>query len=557
MLNPAKTYDDAYNAFRWQIPDSFNIADVCCTHWAAQDPTRIALTHVSQDGMAADYSYDQLEQDSNRCANALAALGIERGDRVGVFLPQSPETLISHLAIYKLAAIAVPLALLFGPDALAYRVRDASTKTIITTPAGLEKLHDLVAATPELSSVIVVGADPMAALPDWATRFEDLLLRASAQFTAIKTAANDPALMIYTSGTTGQPKGALHGHRVLLGHLPGMQLSHDFLPQPTDKIWSPADWAWAGGLLNVLLPSLMLGVPVVSSEAQKFDPEVAFQFLQDHHIINAFIPPTALKMMRTVENPQKRFDLKLRSLASAGEALGADTYEWGQEAFGLNINDCYGQTECNLVLGSCAALGMNRAGAIGRTVPGHKIAILSPSGEPLPVGETGEIAIHAPDPVLFLGYWKQPEATTAKFVGSDRNWFTTGDQAWMDDEGFVTFVGREDDIISSAGYRIGPSEVEDCLLSHPAIALAAIVGKPDELRNEIVKAYVVLHETAEASDALAKGIQNYVRQHLSAHAYPREISFRKCLPLTTSGKIIRRQLREEAAQEINKSQSGA
>lgn len=549
ILKTAPSYDALYNAFRWDIPARFNIADACCSQWAKRDKTRVALHHVHANGDVEDFSFSQLHILSNKLANGFKHLGTQPTDRIGVLLPQSPETLISHLAIYKTGAIAVPLALLFGADALLYRLRDAGVSCIVTNQQGFEKLQPLRIELPDLKTVILVDEVPGIPLPAHTHSFGGILEQGKGQFTCADTGPDDPALMIYTSGTTGPPKGALHGHRVLLGHLPGMQMSHDFLPQPGDRIWTPADWAWAGGLLNVLLPSLMLGVPVVSSSQQKFDPEWAFTLMQDFNVVNAFIPPTALKMLRAVPNPAKQFKLQLRDIASAGEALGADTYHWGMETLGLRINDAYGQTECNLVLGSSAALGMNKAGAIGRAVPGHRVAILNQNGEILTSGMQGEIAIHAPDPVMMLGYWQKPEETDAKFIGPQKEWFTTGDQAVMDENGFVSFIGRDDDLITSAGYRIGPTEVEDCLLSHPAISLAAVVGKPDELRTEVVKAYVVLAEGEQPSETLSANIQDYVRSRLSAHAYPREISFRAALPLTTSGKIIRRELRDEAIRE--------
>jgi len=350
-------------------------------------------------------------------------------------------------------------------------------------------------------------------------------------------------MMIYTSGTTGPPKGALHAHRVLLGHLPGVQLPHEFLPQPGDRLWTPADWAWAGGLLNVLLPGLALGVPVVAARFQKFDPEEALRLMADLEVRNAFIPPTALRMLRGVTNPRGRFDLSLRTIASGGESLGAETFAWGQEALGLSINEFYGQTEANLVLASCAAIGVAEAGSIGRAVPGHEVAVLREDGSEAEPGEPGGIAVRRPDPVMFLEYWNQPDATADKFVN---DWMTTGDQGVMNERGFVQFVGRDDDIITSSGYRIGPGEIEDCLIRHPAVALAAAVGKPDALRTEIVKAFVVLQPGHEASDAMRASIQAHVRERLSPHEYPREVAFVDSLPLTTTGKVIRRLLRDEA-----------
>jgi acetyl-CoA synthetase len=330
---------------------------------------------------------------------------------------------------------------------------------------------------------------------------------------------------------------------VLLGHLPGVQMPHEFLPQPGDRFWTPADWAWAGGLLNILLPGLHFGVPVVARKFEKFDPEEAFRLMADQGVRNTFVPPTALRMLRTVSNPAGRFDLTLRTVASGGEALGAETFAWGREALGLTINEFYGQTECNLVLSSCGALGVAKAGAIGRPVPGHTVGVIRPDGSRCEPGELGQIAVLRPDPVMFLSYWNKPGATEAKFVG---DWMTTGDQGQFDEEGYVHFIGRDDDVITSAGYRIGPGEIEDCLIRHPAVALAAAVGKPDPVRTEIVKAFVVLKEGHKPSDTLASEIQSFVRSRLSAHEYPREIAFRTHLPLTTTGKVIRRLLRDEA-----------
>jgi acetyl-CoA synthetase len=330
---------------------------------------------------------------------------------------------------------------------------------------------------------------------------------------------------------------------VLLGHLPGVEMPHEFLPQPGDRLWTPADWAWAGGLLNVLLPGLHHGVPVVARKTEKFDPEEAFRLMADHQVRNTFVPPTALRMLRTVPNPRGRFALALRTIASGGETLGAETFAWGREALGLTINEFYGQTECNLVLSSCAAIGVAKPGAIGKPVPGHKVAVIRDDGSPCEPGELGQIAVARPDPVMFLSYWNKPGATEAKFIG---DWMTTGDQGLLDADGYVRFVGRDDDVITSAGYRIGPGEIEDCLIRHPAVALAAAVGKPDPVRTEIVKAFIVLKEGYSASDTLASDIQGFVRGRLSAHEYPREISFRSNLPLTTTGKVIRRLLRQEA-----------
>jgi len=539
MLPPIHDYQKLYGEFRWAIPERYNIGIDVCDRWAAHDPSRPAIVHVQPDGRVDVVSFGALKQASDRFANALRAHGIARGDRVALLLPQSPEAVIAHIAIYKLGAIALPLSLLFGPDSLVYRFQNSGAKAVVTNSHGLEKLAEVGDLAPDLK--LVVSTD---GATDTALGFQALLDAASDAFTPEDTSADDPAMMIYTSGTTGQPKGALHAHRVLLGHLPGFELPHVTFPQAGDLFWTPADWAWAGGLLNALLPSLHHGVPVVARRFDKFDPTEAYALMAKAGIRNAFIPPTALRMLRMAPLPRGHFDLRLRSISSAGETLGAETFEWGKEAFGLTVNEMYGQTECNLVLASCASLGVSRAGAIGKPVPGHAVAVIGANGEILKPGEMGQIAVRRPNPVMFLEYWGDTEATRDKFVG---DWMTTGDQCVMDEDGYFHFVGRNDDVITSASYRIGPSEIEDCLLGHPAVALAAAVGKPDPVRTEIVKAFVVVKPGVETPrDVLAAELQDYVRTRLSAHEYPREIAFIDEMPMTTSGKIIRRSLRERA-----------
>jgi acetyl-CoA synthetase len=348
-------------------------------------------------------------------------------------------------------------------------------------------------------------------------------------------------LIIYTSGTTGSPKGALHGHRVLLGHLPGVEMPQELFPRPGDLFWTPADWAWIGGLLDVLLPSLFHGVPVLAHRMPKFDPEFAFRLMAGHVVRNAFLPPTALKMMRGVAEP-RRFGHALRSIGSGGETLGEELLDWGRGAFGLTINEFYGQTECNLVVSNCAGLMPVKPGSMGRPVPGHDVAVVDAEGRKLPPGERGTIAIRRPDPVMFLGYWNNPAATAAKFHG---DWMMTGDQGAMDEDGYVRFVGRDDDVITSAGYRIGPGEVEDCLLRHPAVAMAAVIGLPDDLRTERVTAVIVPKPGAAAGATLGAEIQEFVKRRLAAHLYPRQIEFAESLPLTATGKVMRGVLRRD------------
>ena len=532
MIHSSATANQA--AFRWSIPPLYNMGWDICDRWAALDPERAAVIDVDPARPKVS-TYGALRESSNKLANALRRLGIGPGDRIAVFLPQSAEAIVAQIAAYKLGAIVLPLAAVFGTDALAYRFGDAAVRLVITDATGAAKVAAIRPSPASLETVISVDGRDEAVLG-----FDDLLMRQSDDFDAVETMAEDPALMIYTSGTTGQPKGALHAHRVLAGHLTGVRYSHDGLPRPGDLMWTPADWAWAGGLLNAVLPALHYGVPVLAQRRDRFDPEATFALLRDRQVRNAFIPPTALRMMRAVL-PNGMSGLDLRSVTSAGEALGAETHDWARRILGVAVNDVYGQTECNYVLGSAAAQGVVRRGAIGRTVPGHEVAVLRPDGTRCEAGEAGGIAVRRPDPTMFLGYWGRPDATEAKYVG---DWMTTGDEATMDPDGYVTFLGRDDDIITSSGFRIGPVEIEDCLIRHPAVAAAVVVGKPDPLRTEIVKAFVVAKEGFAPSEALADDIGRYVRTRLSAHEYPREVAFVPSLPMTVTGKVMRRVLRE-------------
>ncbi len=451
-------------------------------------------------------------------------------------MPQEPETAIAHVATYKVGGIVVPLSTLFGLDALRYRLKDAGVKVLVTDTRSLGKIEEIRANIPELEIVFCTdgaaqgGEDFYAALDSMG---ED--------FRPVQTRADDPALIIYTSGTTGPPKGALLAHRSLLGHLPGVEMSHNFLGEPGDLMWTPADWAWIGGLIDVLLPAWHHGIPVLAHRFEKFEPEAAFALMAKHRVRNVFLPPTALKMMRSVPGAKSRWTLDIRSLASGGETLGPELLQWGRDTFGLTINEFYGQTECNMVLSSCEALFPSKPGAIGKAAPGHDVEIVDDAGRILPAGEIGAIAVRRPDPVMFLGYWNNRQATQDKFIG---DWLITGDTGTKDADGYVTFVGRDDDVITSAGYRIGPGPIEDCLLGHPAIRMAAVVGAPDAQRTEIVKAFVVLREGFAPDHALTRELQDHVRKRLAAHEYPRQVRYVDSLPMTTTGKIIRRALRD-------------
>ena len=531
-----RPYDEVRRAFTWRIPEHYNIAADVCDRWASSDPDRLALIHERGDGSVRRYTFGELRSLSDRATNVLRARGIGSGDRVAILLGQTPETAVAHLATYKIAAVAVPLFTLFGVDALRYRLADSGARLVVTDSAGAAKLAEIRADLPELVTILCIDGAP-AGTED----FYAALARAADRTTVTPTRADDPALIIYTSGTTGPPKGALHAHRVLLGHLPGVELSHNTLGEPGDLLWTPADWAWIGGLLDVLLPAWHHGLPVVARRFEKFTAEAALDLMQRHAVRNAFLPPTALKMLRAAGDIRSRWRLDLRSVASGGETLGAELLAWGREALGVTINEFYGQTECNMVVSSSEAVFEPKPGAIGKAVPGHDVRIVDDRGAVLQPDALGHIAVRRPDPVMFLGYWNRPDATRDKFVG---DWLITGDLGRMDADGFVTFVGRNDDVITSAGYRIGPGPIEDCLLGHPAVRMAAVVGAPDPERTEIVKAYVVLAEGHLPTDALTRELQDHVRQRLGAHEYPRQVRYVEALPLTTTGKVIRRELRD-------------
>ena len=534
-------YRALYQSFRWNVPDDFNIAEVCSRRWS-QESSRIALHCEDEQGRCSSYTYAAIQRDANRLSNVLRALGVQRGDRVAIVLPQRPETTVSHVAIYQLGAVAMPLSLLFGPDALEYRLKHSSAAVAIVDASALAAIESVRANCPDLTQVIVVGRS-QSGPSDWSR----VLSAAADHFEPAATRADDPALLIYTSGTTGPPKGALMPHSALLGNLPGFVASQDWFPQAGDVFWSPADWAWTGGLMDALLPTLYFGFPIVGTIG-RFDPERAFDLMQRYGITNSFLFPTALKMMmRSNSEPRRRYALRLRSIMSAGEAVGVTVFDWCRAALDVTVNEMFGQTEMNYIVGNSHAKWPARPGSMGRPYPGHRVAVIDDTGNELPAGESGEVAVHRrdihghPDPVFFLEYWRNPQATAAKFSG---DWCRTGDLARSDADGYLWYEGRADDMFKAAGYRIGPSEIENCLLRHPAVANVAVVPKPDAERGAVVKAFVVLAAGHRASEALVAELQQQVRGKLAPYEYPKDIEFIDDLPMTTTGKVQRRVLRE-------------
>ena len=530
------TYDDVCRNFKWEIPEFYNIGVDVCDKWAG-GRQRLALIYIDPQGKEQKYTFQSLRNFSNQLANTLKAHDIERTDRVGILLSQRPETLISHIAVYKLGAVAVQLLTLFGPEAIEYRLRDSQAKAVVTDKDNVSKIQEIIERLPNLKLVMVVDGGRDEAVMD----FWESIAKADRNFTPVKTRPEDPALIIYTSGTTGQPKGTLHGHRLLLGILPGFEFYHNLFPQKDDLMWTPLDWAYIGGSYDALFPTLHHGYPMLAYRPRKFDPEEAFYRMAKHGVRNIMAVPTVLRMMmHAVKHPRERFDLRLRSITAGGEILGAELCDWTREQLGVDINEQYGQTECDLVVGYCSEIMEIVPGAIGRAVPGHIVEVIDEDGQVAKPDELGEIAVKAPDPVMFLGYWQNPRATREKFIG---DWMRTGDYGRKDKAGNFWFSGRQDDIIESGGFRIGPGEVEDCLMKHPAVALVGVIGVSDSVRGEIVKAFILPRSGVTPDKALEQSIQDHVKQRLEAHAYPREVAFVVEMPRTKTGKILRNELR--------------
>lgn len=512
------------------IPTSFNLGVACVDD---QDPTATALIVVARDRTSIRYTFADVAEQANRLANALTELGVGRGDVVGLVKTASFETGVAIMALFRMGAIALPLSSLFGPDALSFRLRHGQAKVVISSADNCGKVMEALGPDGEVP-VVVVGAPGPEGTLSWAECTE----AASPHFTPVVTAAEDPAFLIYTSGTTGDPKGALHAHRVVFGHITGFEAVYEFYPEVTDVVWSPADWAWIAGLMDILVPAWFYGLPVVVDADGAFDAARAVWLMREFRVSLTLLPATALRMLRASGLPGGGF--AFRSVCSGGEALGADLLAWSQEFFGCLVNEGYGQTELNVCIGNVGSVYPVRPGSLGRALPGTVIAVLDDQGHPV-VGQEGEIAIDRHHPNTMIEYWRNPEATREKFHG---DWLLTGDLGTQDSDGYIWFHSRKDDVIKSAGYRIGPGEIENSLGSHPAVAMAAVIGVPDERRGQVPKAFVVLRPGHEAGEALADELRQHVRSRLAPHEVPREIAFLDDLPKTTTGKIMRRALRD-------------
>ncbi len=585
----ASSKPDFHNAmqqgFRWAVPTHFNMAEVCSRRWGVQADasSRVAVISHSVDGHMHTHSYAELSLAADALSHVLLNQGVQRGDRVAIVLPQRFETAVAYMAVLQLGAVAMPLSMLFGPEALAYRLQDSDAVLALVDEATVDNLLSVRAGCPALRCV--VGLDGAASRSDLG--YSQAIAGQQRRFTLVQTQADEAAVLIYTSGTTGPPKGALIPHRALIGNLTGFVCSQNWFgfattvpqrplghgrgavkaaraasampPEPLvpTVFWSPADWAWTGGLMDALLPTLYFGRSIVAFNG-RFSPELAFTLMQQHRVTHTFLFPTALKaMMKAYPRPRDSFDLQLLAIMSAGEAVGDAVFAYCQEQLGVTVNEMFGQTEINYIVGNCAMPGgwPAKPGSMGRGYPGHRVAVIDDDGHECAVGVPGDVAVSRfdvqgdPDPIFFLGYWKNPQATAAKFTG---DWCRTGDVALRDADGYLWYQGRADDVFKAAGYRIGPSEIENCLVKHPAVANAAVVPKPDAERGAVVKAYVVLAPGFVGSDGLVAELQQHVRGKLAPYEYPKDIEFIAELPMTTTGKVQRRVLRlqEEARAKL-------
>lgn len=558
-----------HREFRWSVPAHFNIAQACCARWAQAGDAAMRVA-VRQHGAGREgrvLTFASLQAQADRLSQVLASLGVRRGDRVALVMPQRFETAIAYMAIFQMGAVAMPLSMLFGPEALEYRLQDSGATVALCDESSIANLLAVRGNCPQLQTLVGVGAAALQADLDWGVE----LARQQPRFTAVQTQSDEGAVLIYTSGTTGPPKGALIPHRALVGNLPGFVCSQNWfgfdpadLTSTSDAVfWSPADWAWTGGLMDALLPALYFGRPIVAHNG-RFSPELAFALMQEHGVTHSFLFPTALKaMMKAFPEPSRQFRLKLQAIMSAGEAVGDAVFAYCRDQLGVVVNEMFGQTEINYVVGNCSMNGRTgngvgwpaRAGSMGRPYPGHRVAVIDDEGNECEPGEPGDVAVNRydvhgnPDPIFFLGYWRNDGATKRKYTG---DWCRTGDLATRDEDGYLWYQGRADDVFKAAGYRIGPSEIENCLVKHPAVANAAVVPKPDAERGALVKAFVVLASGYSGGDALIAELQQHVRGKLAPYEYPKEIEFIEALPMTTTGKVQRRVLRlreEERARE--------
>jgi acetyl-CoA synthetase len=522
-------YEEMRAAFRWDVPARYNIAaDVLDKH----EPGRTAMFWEDWQGNERTLTFGELQSLANRAANVLREAGVREGDRVAVTLPPVPEAAATFLAVYKLGAILLSLSVLYGDDAIAHRLRDSGAKVVVTDAENRPRIDAVRDGLPGLERVLVLGED-----------LDGLLAAASDRFETLDTAADAPAQLYYSSGTTGLAKGILHAHRYLLAHCE-FDVCHDI--RDDEVFHSTGEWAWIAGIVPGILAPWRYGAPIaVFRRHGGYDPAQTLHVLERHRVRNMFATPTALRAMAALGDVAERFPgIDLRITCSAGEPLNPEVIRWFRSQFGIDVLDYYGLTESYPLCGNFPTMEV-RPGSMGKPIPGWEMALLDGDENPVPEGETGEICLQArSNPHYPLGYWGKPEESEEVFGGP---WFHTKDVARRDEDGYVWYEGRNDDVIISAGYRIGPFEVESAMVEHPSVVEAAAVASPDERRGNVVKGFVRVADGVEPSEELARSIREHVRSRLGAWAYPREIEFVDDLPKTLTGKIRRIELREREA----------
>jgi len=536
-LEPQTAFAALRQSFQIIVPDNFNMGDAAVgRHARGEQRDRIALVDTSGE-RDRNYTFAELDREAGRCASFLRQLGVGREQVVVCYAPQGFDAAIVHLAAYKLGSIIAPLSLLYGRDTLRHAIRDSGAKIVVSTRHAWDALDGLDAEL-DLAHLVIAGGARDAEV--------DFARYAACEplTSPVDTRADDPALLLYTSGSTGMPKGILHAHRLLLGYLASVSLFYELqMRDPGQVLWTPSDWSWIAGIVNVQLTGWFFAQTVVAGQG-RFTPQWAFEFMARHGVTHTFLTPTALKRMAEIASPYSDWPgLRLRAIGTGGEPCPSAVLAWGKQALQVPINEFYGLTEVNHLVGNCQRLYPARPGSMGRAYPGHQMVVLDEQGAPVPAGQMGQIAAHRSDPTLFLGYWKQPERTAAMFLG---DWVLTGDYGSVVADGYFWYHGRNDDLIKSAGYRIGPAEVEDTLVRHPAVAEAGVVGLPDQERGQVVTAFVRLAEGHVPSEQLADDLRQFVKSNLASYKFPRRIEFVDEFPLTNTGKISRKELRNQA-----------